>query len=258
MIAADAQDVWMARHRFGIFRQPFHWIHADSFHGTASNPKLSTKPSYFREPYAATRLCYNAGMTEQTKPASAIARFGAFLRNGPRAIKLRGYDAFHRRESGAPVWKYSEITPQLYVGGQHTRQGYAEMRKFGISAIVNMREARYCDIEGGIGGERHLHLPTVDHTPPSVADLMRGVEFISDEINGRKNAKVYIHCAAGCGRAPTMAAAYLVSIGDAPGDAWERIRKVRPFINPTATQKLAVKQFAAAWADGRAQGSCRS
>ena len=31
----------------------------------------------------------------------------------------------------------------------------------------------------GIGGERHLHLPTVDHTPPSVIDLMRGVAFIS-------------------------------------------------------------------------------
>lgn len=193
-------------------------------------------------------------MTDQAKPASAIKRFGTFLRNGPRAIKLRGYDAFHRRETGAPVWKYSEITPRLYVGGQHTKQGYAEMLEFGITAIVNMREARYCDLKRGIGGERHLHLPTVDHTPPSVADLMRGVEFISDEINGRKNAKVYIHCAAGCGRAPTMAAAYLVSIGDAPGDAWQRIKTVRPFINPTTKQKLAVKQFAAAWADGLAQG----
>lgn len=210
-------------------------------------PKLNTKPGRFREPRADAWLCYNAGMPERAKPASAIRRFGAFLRNGPRAIKLRGYDAFHRRETGAPVWRYSEITPQLYVGGQHSKQGYAEMRAFGISAIVNMREAEYSDIKQGIGGPRHLHLPTVDHTPPSVQDLTRGVEFISAEISERANAKVYIHCAAGCGRAPTMAAAYLVSMGDAPGQAWQRIKAARPFINPTARQKLAVKQFAAAW-----------
>lgn len=197
-------------------------------------------------------------MSEQAKPASAIKRFSAFLRNGPRAIKQRGYDAFHRRETGAPVWKYSEITPQLFVGGQHSRQGYAEMREFGITAIVNMREERYSDVKQGIGGERHLHLPTVDHTPPSVNDLLRGVDFISEEINSNKDAKVYIHCAAGCGRAPTMAAAYLVSRGDAPVQAWERIRAARPFINPTAKQKRAVQQFAAAWAAQPKRGSCQS
>jgi len=193
-------------------------------------------------------------MSEQAKPAKAFKRFGAFLRNGPRAIKQRGYDAFHRRETGAPVWKYSEITPQLFVGGQHSRQGYAEMREFGITAIVNMREERYSDVKLGIGGGRHLHLPTVDHTPPSIKDLLRGVAFISEEINKDKNAKVYIHCAAGCGRAPTMAAAYLVSMGDAPNEAWGRIKRSRPFINPTSKQKLAVKQFAAAWAGGLKQG----
>ncbi len=187
-------------------------------------------------------------MSEQAKPASAIKRFGSFLRNGPRAIRLRGYDAYHRRETGAPVWKYSEITPQLYVGGQHRKQGYAEMREFGISAIVNMREAQFSDAQQGIGGERHLHLPTVDHTPPSVQDLMRGVAFISDHIKHCPSAKVYIHCAAGCGRAPTMAAAYLVSLGEGPAEAWKRIKAARPFINPTSKQKLAVKQFAAAWA----------
>lgn len=193
-------------------------------------------------------------MSEQAKPASAIKRFLSFLRNGPRAIRLRGYDAYHRRETGAPVWKYSEITPQLYVGGQHTKQGYAEMREFGITAIVNMREARHCDVQQGIGGERHLHLPTVDHTPPSIQDLTRGVAFIRDQIKTCPGAKVYIHCAAGCGRAPTMAAAYLVSLGGTPAEAWNRIKAARPFINPTGKQQLAVKQFAAALADGRNQG----
>ena len=188
-------------------------------------------------------------MSKKTRPASPLKQFSTFLQNGPRAIKLRWHDAFHRRETGAPVWKYSQVTPQLFVGGQHTKQGYAEMRAIGITAIVNMREEQYSDVKRGIGGERHLHLPTIDHTPPSVEDLMRGVDFISEVIDGGSDAKVYVHCAVGCGRAPTMAAAYLIAAGDRPQEAWQRIRNVRPFINPTAKQKRTVEQFALAWAE---------
>ena len=42
--------------------------------------------------------------------------------------------------------------------------------------------------------------------------------------------KVYIHCGAGVGRAPTMAAAYLISTGIDLATAIASIQKVRPFI----------------------------
>jgi protein-tyrosine phosphatase len=42
---------------------------------------------------------------------------------------------------------------------------------------------------------------------------------------------VYIHCGAGIGRAPTMAAAYLMHQGTTLDDALKKIKKVRPFIN---------------------------
>ena len=38
---------------------------------------------------------------------------------------------------------------------------------------------------------------------------------------------VAIHCFAGIGRSPTMAASILVLLGLDPADAWERIRAVR-------------------------------
>ena len=47
----------------------------------------------------------------------------------------------------------------------------------------------------------------------------------------------YIHCAAGIGRAPTMAAAYLVTTGLTPTEAWAKIKQVRPFIRPTPGQE---------------------
>jgi protein-tyrosine phosphatase len=55
---------------------------------------------------------------------------------------------------------------------------------------------------------------------------------------------VYVHCGSGIGRAPTMAAAYLISTGLTRDEAWETIRTVRPFIRPTAVQVERIEQFA--------------
>jgi protein-tyrosine phosphatase len=54
---------------------------------------------------------------------------------------------------------------------------------------------------------------------------------------------VYIHCAAGVGRAPTTVAAYLVSTGLTPDEAWALIRRTRPFIRPKVVQYEQLDQF---------------
>ena len=169
-------------------------------------------------------------MTVEQKPPNPLLRLGGHLKTGPRAIALRWYDVLHRRSTGLPVWGLSAITPQLHCGGQHNKQGYQRMLDYGITAIVNMRR-EHSDIDKGIAGERHLQLATTDNTPPSLDDLMRGVAFIGAEIE--RGGKVYVHCAVGCGRAPTMTAAYLISTGLTPDEALQRLRQVRPFINPT-------------------------
>ena len=157
-------------------------------------------------------------------------------------MALRLLDQLARRSTGAPLWRLSAVTEQLHLGGQHYAHGYGKMRDFGISAIVNMRGER-CDVAHGIAGERHLQLPTIDNTPPSQDDLQRGVEFVSEEIE--RGGKVYIHCAVGCGRAPTMTAAYLVSTGLTTDQALRRIKQVRPFVHLTPGQRQALDAFAA-------------
>ena len=128
------------------------------------------------------------------------------------------------------------------------------MLDYGITAIVNMRR-KHSDIEKGISGERHLQLATTDNTPPSVEDLQCGVDFISEEIE--RGGKVYIHCAVGCGRAPTMTAAYLISKGLMPEDALKRIKRIRPFISPTKKQKRVLQDFAAYWAERSGSAPCQ-
>ncbi|MCE2472639.1 MAG: dual specificity protein phosphatase family protein [Anaerolineae bacterium] len=193
-------------------------------------------------------------MTARQKPPNPLLRLGGHLKTGPRAIALRWADVLHRRVLGSPIFELSEISPNLLLGGQHYYQrGYQRMLEYGITAVVNMRR-QHSDIDKGIAGERHLQLATVDNTPPSVDDLMRGVAFISAEIE--RGGKVYVHCAVGCGRAPTMTAAYLVSTGLEPDAALQRIRQVRPFINPTRKQKQVLSDFAAYWAERGAAAPC--
>ena len=193
-------------------------------------------------------------MTAKLKPPNPLLRLGGHLKTGPRAIALRWIDVLHRRVLGAPIWELSAVSPNLLLGGQHYYQrGYQRLLEYGITAVVNMR-AQHCDLDKGIAGQRHLQLATVDNTPPSVEDLLRGVEFIGAEIE--RGGKVYVHCAVGCGRAPTMTAAYLVSTGLGPHEALQRIRLVRPFINPTRRQRQVLSEFAAFWAERRAASPC--
>lgn len=193
-------------------------------------------------------------MTARQKPPNPLLRLGGHIKTGPRAIALRWADVLHRRVIGSPIWALSAVSPNLLLGGQHYYQrGYQRLLDYGITAVVNMRR-QHSDIDKGIAGPRHLQLATVDNTPPTVADLRRGVDFISAEIE--RGGKVYIHCAVGCGRAPTMTAAYLVSTGLHPDDALQRIRQVRPFINPTRKQKRVLAEFAEHWAERGASSPC--
>ncbi len=115
------------------------------------------------------------------------------------------------------------------------------MRAWGISAVVNMR-AEVDDAARGLALEHYLWLPTVDDAVPSLEELQRGADFIAAQIAAKRG--VYIHCAAGVGRAPLMAAAYLVSTGMSPEIAWSTIRRRRAFVRPTPPQIAALEQLA--------------
>lgn len=88
-----------------------------------------------------------------------------------------------------------------------------------------------------------LHLPVLEHTAPSIEQLHDGVDFIKEEI--ASGGTVYIHCLHGEGRGPTMAIAYLISIGYSFDDALKDILSIRPFVNPSQAQLHQLAAFAA-------------
>jgi protein tyrosine phosphatase (PTP) superfamily phosphohydrolase (DUF442 family) len=144
--------------------------------------------------------------------------------------------------SGAPIRRVSQISSQLYVGGQYRRRGWSKLQGWGITAVVNLR-IEFDDNDAGIAPLRYLHLPVVDDQAPTVEQLRTGAEFIAEEI--ARGGAVYVHCGSGIGRAATMAAAYLSSTGLGADEAWARIRAARPFIRPTPAQIEQIERFAA-------------
>ena len=162
-------------------------------------------------------------------------------RQGLGVTALWAVDHTVRAISGAPMQRVSQIAPGLHVGGQYRRRGWPRLADRGITAVVNLR-IEFDDAAAGIAPERYLYLPAVDDTPPTLEQLQQGVDFINQEI--AQGGGVYIHCGAGVGRAPTMAAAYLVSTGLAPAEAWARIRRVRPFIRIKRGQSRQIERFA--------------
>jgi protein tyrosine phosphatase (PTP) superfamily phosphohydrolase (DUF442 family) len=152
------------------------------------------------------------------------------------------WDQAHRLFLGLPMLKRSQITAHLYVGGQYDLRGLRQLRELGITAIINMRmhsvyqEARYVGI-------KYLHLPTPDNTAPRMEDLIKGAEFARAEIAA--GGKVYIHCRQGVGRGPTMAIAYLLSMGATYDHAYGMVKAVRTFIRPTRVQVARLKELEA-------------
>jgi protein-tyrosine phosphatase len=143
--------------------------------------------------------------------------------------------------TGAPMRRVSQITPQLHLGAQYQRRGWPILAARGITAVVNLR-AEFDDNHAGIAPARYLYLPTVDNKAPALEQLREGTAFITAEI--ARGGGVYVHCRSGVGRAATMAAAYLVSTGLTPDEAWARIRSVRPYVCPNPTQIAQVERFA--------------
>ena len=142
--------------------------------------------------------------------------------------------------TGVPLLQFCQVTPHLYVGSQFNGLGKRMLERQGFQGCVNMRIERD-DALFGLALSKYLHLPTIDDDAPSTQHLNEGVEFIHQII--QSGGKVYIHCGAGVGRAPTMAAAYLIAQGHTLEEALALIRKVRPFITITAPQMAQLRQF---------------
>ncbi|MFC1598888.1 dual specificity protein phosphatase family protein [Patescibacteria group bacterium] len=135
---------------------------------------------------------------------------------------------------------YNKITPYIYLGTNsccvmHFKD---ELLKKGIKGDISLEEER---IDNPIGVDYFLWLPTKDHYPPSLKQLLVGVQTIDSLV--KQKIKIYIHCKNGHGRAPTMLAAYFIYKGDKVEIAIEKVAKKRQEIHLWPSQIKQLQKF---------------
>ncbi len=144
--------------------------------------------------------------------------------------------------TGRVTLRYSRVTPNLYIGPQYGRRGKAALERAGINAAVSLR-AEFDDLKHGLALTNYRYLPTIDNTPLSLEHLQEGAAFIDEVID--QGESVYVHCGSGVGRAPSMAAAYLMSEGMSLDEAIQQIQKARPFVRILPEQMERLREFEA-------------
>jgi hypothetical protein len=189
------------------------------------------------------RLLDDLNVPEPTP--NGIRKMGVIIR---RRIRLHGwiitlrwlYVILLSQLFGYVPLRYSQITPQLYVGSQHGFWGKLRLRMAGLTASVNLRE-EFDDAEKSLLFEDYLYIPVPDETPVSIEQLHKGIAFIQQVIN--KDGKVYVHCASGVGRSVMLVIAYLIQDGMTFEQALARVSEVRPFIYLFPSQHARLQEF---------------
>lgn len=148
----------------------------------------------------------------------------------------------------------SRVNEWLLVGGSVPRASYTKLAAEGVTAVIDLRAERRDD-EAALAalGIELLHLPAPDRYPPSVEQLMRGVEWALPRLAA--GGTLYTHCEHGVGRGPMMGLAVMVARGWDVAEAYRALRQARWQSTLNDRQLEGLSDFVEAWERGPQGGS---
>lgn len=115
------------------------------------------------------------------------------------------------------------------------------LRGYGIGAIVSLTETPLDEFIVGELGITYAHIPIVDMTAPSPAQLFDALDAI-DLAHG-ENRAVVVHCLAGQGRTGTVLAAWLIRQGAGADEAIAEVRAACPQAVENDAQLACLRVF---------------
>jgi len=141
---------------------------------------------------------------------------------------------------------YSDITPNLAVGGAFRKRQIKRLRQHGVTAVVDCRlEARDDPEALKASGIEFLHVPTPDRYGFTYAQMLEGVQWVLDHTE--RGGRAFMHCEHGVGRGPLMACAVLVAQGQTAPQALRTVRSARWQALPNDRQLEALLTFEREW-----------
>lgn len=141
---------------------------------------------------------------------------------------------------------YSDVTPQLAVGGAFRKRQIKRLRQRGVTAVVDCRLEAHDDAEALANvGIAFLHVPTPDRYGFTYEQMREGVDWVLDHV--ASGGRAFLHCEHGVGRGPLMACAVLVGQGYAAPEALRIVRSKRWQALPNDRQLAALMAFEQEW-----------
>ena len=125
-----------------------------------------------------------------------------------------------------------KISDFLYRGAQPRGEGYDELRKMGISIVVDLRNSKPVKRDGGetreqvkveAAGMRYVEIPTSAFFGPTEFQVATFLQLLHDN----QNQKVFVHCYFGDDRTGTMVATYRIAMDHWTSD--EAYNEMRAF-----------------------------
>lgn len=153
-----------------------------------------------------------------------IDHFMALLRRRPD-----GPDDVSRR--------VDRVAPWLFIGPELLIDQYADLRRRGVTHIVDLRAegSDDADILASLGF-RWRRIPVPDRRAPTHDQLQSLVEWLDADADPDLDQAVYLHCRAGLGRTPSVAIALLMQHGMTLAEAHRVVLAARPESAPTSDQ----------------------
>ncbi len=131
--------------------------------------------------------------------------------------------------SNVNVRKGDEVTRQIIVGGAVDEAAMADLRCRGVTHILNVSSVDDTELAASEGIVARW-LPVADDQEPKPREwFAKGVRFAKAALRDR-DAKLYVHCAAGINRAPMMTLAVMCSTGWELKAAMRHMQERRPCV----------------------------
>ncbi len=141
---------------------------------------------------------------------------------------------------------YTDITPQLAVGGAFRKRQIKRLKQRGVTAVVDCRKEASDDPVALAASEiAFLHVPTVDRHGFTYAQMEHGVDWVLDHI--ANDGKAFLHCEHGVGRGPLLTCAVLVAQGHSAPEALRMVRAKRWQALPNDRQLASLLEFERGW-----------
>jgi protein-tyrosine phosphatase len=141
---------------------------------------------------------------------------------------------------------YSEVTPQLAVGGAYRKRQIRQLKQRGVTAVVDCRLEGRDDVDAlQQAGIEFLHVPTLDRHGFTYTQMEQGVDWVLEHL--RNDNRAFLHCEHGVGRGPLMTCAVLVAQGYSAPQALQTVRAARWQALPNDRQLAALLEFERAW-----------